>query len=507
MCRARRITVLDSGFCHIKFGVVQQSKGYTTLGRLSYQTNGYFNDGNRRADYGKYRGDHDGGLILLPHGASAEFADMGNFLMAAAFREVRVDAQGGRTIDFAFPRELPRELLRPVAAFVLAEFAAQGMAVRLDIEYPVASDEDYNPHCHAWLAQRVLEPDGFGKKRPEWDRQFLRDKARYARALIAGRLTLACALLGVAAYVDPRRNEERGLPQPAERIPSKFWRMYDRGVYVPGIEKLKDARRANKAAKAVRRSDVEASEKLHSVTVRNAVSRRHPPSDKVRQTRIKFVVPLAEENGATVRGTKEDKPEIVLITRDGSVVFDGEILNFEGVAGPARAQLIVKLARALDWAAIIVEGDSQSTDEIIVAGVVLGVTAINTCASENALKLIKKNFGHLLADIVRPLDPLSVVDELLATYTQFAEVEPQDTSSARPRSSVPAADFEIGEMTGPPVAEEEYEWRDIDGPWQDDPDDAVHAEFEDNEAEPESEPNFDDDEMPEPEPEPDPSGT
>jgi hypothetical protein len=316
-------------------------------------------------------------------------------------------------------------------------------------------------------------------------------------------------MLGVAAYVDPRRNDARGLREPEERVPAKFWRMYDRGVYVPGIEKLKSVRQANKAAaKVAQRPDAETSENLHSVTVRNAVSRRHPPSDEVRQAHINIVVPLAAENGVEVRGSKGSKPEIVLTTRDGSVVvFDGEILSFEGIAGSARAQLVVKLARALDWPAIIVEGDSQSTDEIIMAGVVLGVTAINTCASENALSLIKRNFGHLLADAVRPLDPLSVVDELLATYAQFAEVEPADTSSVRPRSSVPAADFEMGEMTGPSVAEEEYEWRDIDGPWQDDPDEAVHAEFEDNEAEPESEPNFDDDEMPEPEPEPDPSGT
>jgi hypothetical protein len=434
---------------------------------------------------------------MLPDGAPAEFADMDNFLMAAAFREVRVDAQGGRTIDFALPRELPRDLLRPVAAFAMADFAAQGMAIRLDIECPLASDEDYNPHCHAWLSQRVLERDGFGRKRPEWNRQFLRNLARYPRALIAGRITRACAMLGVAAYVDSRRNDERGLPQPEERIPAKFWRMHDRGVCVPGIEKLKAVRQANKAAKVARRPDVETSENPHSVTARNAVSSRHPPSDEVRQARINFVVPLAEENGADVRGSKESKPEIVLMTRHGSVVFDGEILSFEGVAGPARAHLIVKLARALDWPAVVVEGDVQSTDEIIMAGVVLGVTAINTCASENALRLIKKNYGALLADTVRPLDPLLVVDELLATYAQSA-----DTSSVRPRSSEHASDFEMRETMGFSVAEEENGWQDIDAPWQDDPDEAPHAEFEED-AEPESDSNFDDDEMPEP----DPAGT
>nr|WP_283842028.1 MobA/MobL family protein [Bradyrhizobium sp. KB893862 SZCCT0404] len=488
---------MNSGSCHIRFGVVQKRKGYTALARFAYQTNGYVNDGGRRADYGKYRGDHDGGLILLPHGASEEFADLGNFIMAASARDVRSDAQCGRTIDFALPRELLRELLRPVAAFVLAQFAAEGMAARLDIEYPVASDGDYNPHCHAWVSQRGLEADGFGNKRPEWDRQFLRDKSRYARALIAGRLTLACALLGVAAYVDPRRNEERGRPQPEERVPTQFWRMRDRGVYVPGLEKLIDTRRENKPVKAGRRSELEFSDKLQSVTVRNAVSQRHPPSDEVRQSRINFVVPFAVEEGAEVRVTKEDKPEIVLTTRDGSVVFDGAILSFEGVAGTARARLIVKLARALDWPAVIVEGNAQSTDQIITAGVILGVTAINTCASEDALKLINNQFGHLLADTVRPLDPLAVVDQLLAAYVPPAKVEPVDPSSVGPQSSEPASDPEMRE-TLEPSFDEESRWQD-NVPWQDDPDELDHAEF-DDEAEPETDPNFDYDEEPEPDP-------
>lgn len=272
--------------------------------------------------------------------------------------------------------------------------------------------------------------------------------------------------------------------------------MRDRGIYVPGIEKLVDTRRENKAVKAGRRSGLEFSDKPQSVTVRNAVSRRHPPSDEVRQSRINFVVPLAEEDGAEVRVTKEDKPEIVLTTRDGSVVFDGEILGFDGVAGTERARLIVKLARALDWPAVIVEGDARSTDQIITAGVILGVTAINTCASEDALGLIKKRFGHLLADTVRPLDPLAVVDQLLAAYVPPAKVEPVDTSSAGPQSSEPAFDLEMRETLEPSF--EESRWQD-DVPWQDDPDELDHAEL-DDEAEPETDPNFDDDEKPEPDP-------
>lgn len=66
------------------------------------------------------------------------------------------------------------------------------------------------------------------------------------RALIAGRVTLGCALLGVAAFMEPRSNEVRGLPEPEERIPTQLWRMHDRGIHVAPIEKLKLARQEKK---------------------------------------------------------------------------------------------------------------------------------------------------------------------------------------------------------------------------------------------------------------------
>ncbi len=134
------ITILDSGFCHIELGVVQRRKGHSALARFAYQVSTYVNYGGRRADYSRYSGEHQGGLILVPEGGAAEFADMGNLVRAAGFRETRIDAQEGRTVDFGLPRAVPAELLQPLAAFALAEFAARGMVVRLDIERPGASD-------------------------------------------------------------------------------------------------------------------------------------------------------------------------------------------------------------------------------------------------------------------------------------------------------------------------------------------------------------------------------
>jgi hypothetical protein len=188
---------------HINSKVIQRSRGGSALQRLVYQTCTYYNNGKSHADYSRFAGDHPGGLVLLPDGADPEFADECNFVMAVAFRETRVNAQEGRAVDFALPRELPEELLLPVASFVIAAFVRQGMAVRIDIECPQASDNGRNPHVHAFLAMRVLEPDGFGQKAREWNQQFRYDSGRYFRAVIAARVTLGCALVGVRSPHGP----------------------------------------------------------------------------------------------------------------------------------------------------------------------------------------------------------------------------------------------------------------------------------------------------------------
>jgi hypothetical protein len=426
------------GHCHIEQSVVQRSKGSSALHRLAYQMCTYFNDGVSHGDYGRFAGDHLGGVILLPPGSSAEFAEEYNFVRAVAFREVRADAQEGRTIDFSLPRELPSELLLPVAAFAMAPFAAQGMALRIDIECPLATDQFGNPHGHVFLSQRYLEANGFGKKGREWNAVFLHNLGRYVRAVIAARVTLGSALLGVSAYMDPRPNKVRGLQQPEERIPAPLWRMHERGIDVAPIEKLKAARLEKKVSNVDSPGSAKTGERPKGVVVRNAVYSRLPPTDEGRQQRINFVVPLALDAQAEACGSSSARAEIVLTTRDGLLSFDGETFAIEGRAGPAQAQLIVKLAEALDWPALVVEGDSSSADEIIIAGVPLGLTAINVCASDNAVRLIRKNYGHLLADTIRPLDPCNVIghmlkakpDKLDETDFDFDMLEPKSTGAA-----------------------------------------------------------------------------
>ncbi len=417
---------------HIQLGVVQLCNGNSALGRLAYQMCTSFNDRHRREDFTPFKDQHLGGLVLLPEGAPAEFADEGTFITAIASREKRVDAQAGRTLDVSLPRGVPKELLIPTAAFVVAPFVAQGMAIRLDVECPAASDGGTNPHAHAFLSQRTLEEDGFGKKYRPWNQLFLRNMGRHVRALVAGRVTLASALVGVGAYMDPRRNEIAGLPEPEVRVPQQQFRRHERGEFVASIENLKVARRHKKATEStLAAAEEKANEEPRSSVVANAVTRHRSMSIKQRRLNMNFVVQLASDAGAETFHSDED--EVTLSTRDGSTTFDGEKFTSSGIIGPAQARLIVILAQAFDWPAMVVEGNAGSADELIIAGVPIGLTAINRCASPRAILLIRRKYGHLLADTIRPLDPLAVAMEVL----EVADVVEAGNAEVRSESGVP----------------------------------------------------------------------
>lgn len=444
------------GHCHINSDVLQRSHGQSAIMQLGYQMCTYAADDRSHADYSRFAGDHLGGVILLPPGANAEFAEDLNFIMVTCFREKRKDAQEGRVINFALPREVPNHLLLLVAAFVMAHFAENGMALRIDVECPPASDAGSNPHAHCYLSQRILEKDGLGRKGREWNAQFRSNQGRDYRAIIAGRLTLACALLGIASFVDPRTNEERGLGEPEERYSKELIRKADR-VYVAPIEELKEKRREKKSIETGFISTVLAS---GTVTIESAVSNgastsnRAPTSNKKRVQRKISALQVAREIGI---GTRESHGAIELATDDGAIVFDGEMFTITNIASPSQAKLVVTLAKKLGWPALVVEGDSKSTDEIFLAGVPEAMVPINTCASDNTLALINNKFCHLFADAIVPLDPRSRVDTVMPMIHRDPDVvEPPSLAPATSREPESILEIiEIPEPSKPSAADEE----------------------------------------------------
>jgi MobA/MobL family len=375
---------------HYDVGVVQRSKGQSAFAFAAYTSCTRFNAGHRRGDYRRDAGSHVGTVLLVPPEAPAKYGDEGTFLMELA-AERRHDAQEGRCLTFAIPRDIPPELRPAVATFVIAHFARLGMVARMDIESPLASDGLPNPHAHVLLAQRSIDRLGFGNKQKVWDRLFRLHGGFHVRAIVAARLTLACAILGLPNHFDPRSNEKRGLPPAEPRLRRTLWKRQKAGETVPELEDLNRKRRARAAAAAKTSNDTGVS-LSPGLTVSNVVSRdlSGENGEAAIEAMATFFTGLGiaccRENGGL---RVEAGPGDTLLCLPDRIVANRKVSS--DVAG-----IIVRCARAVDWSAVVAVGDQGSLDNLIVAGVPEEFAVVNRPASSQALSHIRRQYGNLL---------------------------------------------------------------------------------------------------------------
>ena len=82
----------------------------------------------------------------------------------------KATAQLFREAELSIPRELdPAQRIALVRQFVQEQFVAKGMVADIGIHCPRASDGGEQPHAHVMLTMRDIGPDGFGKKRRDWN--------------------------------------------------------------------------------------------------------------------------------------------------------------------------------------------------------------------------------------------------------------------------------------------------------------------------------------------------
>ncbi len=396
-------------FCSIHTEPLKRSKRCTAAARLAYQSCSVATDCFRHVDYRRYAPYHVGGCVLLPVGAPAEFAHWEHFRTAAVSTETRKDAQEGRILDFALPRGVPRGLLLPLAAFALVPFLKFGMAVRLDVECVDASDGRPNQHAHSWISQRVMEQHGFGpKERIEWVPLFLRDSSRHVRALVSARLTLGCAILGIDAYVDPRRNEAKGGGSPEGRRPRWMFCARNEGRKIDEIEQLMKSRELKRKDKVPKQPP---GPKEGSVIVTNAAT-YYLGDKRASELRMRFA-DLAQKAGYELRA-QSGSPAVAL--SGASVAFDGRKFRIAATGGSQDAEIVARFVRELDWPGLVVKGGARLADLIAIAGAAEGVFMINRAPSAGARDLISRaSYGELKAAIARH-DPLGVAAKFLETF-------------------------------------------------------------------------------------------
>jgi ATP-dependent exoDNAse (exonuclease V) alpha subunit len=144
--------------------------------------------------------------ILAPVGAPGWVRDREMLWNRVHRAETRVNSRFARTLDVALPRELSEDAQLALArAYLHDEFVERGMVV----DFAIHRDADgRNPHIHAMMTLRELEPEGFGKKRREWNARSLlhgwrRQWTEYANQTLARE--------GHDARIDHRSYQERGI--------------------------------------------------------------------------------------------------------------------------------------------------------------------------------------------------------------------------------------------------------------------------------------------------------
>jgi hypothetical protein len=170
-----------------------------------------------------------------------------------------------------------------------------------------------------------------------------------------------------------------------------LWKRQKAGETVPELEDLNRKRRALAAAAAKTSNDAAVS-LLPGLTVSNAVSR--DLSGKKGEDALKVMaafftslgIACCPENGGL---RVEAGPSDTLLCLPDRIVANRKV-------SPDVAKIIVRCARAVDWSAVVADGDQESLDHLIVAGVPEDLAVVNRPASSQALSHIGRLYGDLL---------------------------------------------------------------------------------------------------------------
>lgn len=151
---------------HCSIAVVSRSGGHSAVAGAAYlsrsnlvnERDGLRHDFTRAHQHERLVADLG---IALPELAPERFADRSTLWNEVERVEKRADAQLCRRIEYALPDELPLAQQVELAARIVEDFRAEGMAVDCCIHQNV---DGTNTHAHMLMPLRPLTEEGFGAK-------------------------------------------------------------------------------------------------------------------------------------------------------------------------------------------------------------------------------------------------------------------------------------------------------------------------------------------------------
>ncbi len=232
---------------HFSAKVISRANGSSALASAAYRSAGRLYDErlDRHHDFMAKSGVIHS-EVMTPEHAPEEFYDREKLWNAVEAAERRRDAQLGREIEFAIPRELDRsDGIEFARDFVRDEFVSRGMIADLNVHWDIGTDGQPKPHAHVMLTMRSVDEAGFGAKVREWNRSELLEHWREAWGV---HVNQRLRELGIDARIDHRSFEDQGIDlEPQHKIGPAAARMAGEGLESERLEDHREIARENGA--------------------------------------------------------------------------------------------------------------------------------------------------------------------------------------------------------------------------------------------------------------------
>lgn len=217
---------------HLRFGVVQRSKGQSAVAVAADCTRVRLYD--RRLDRMQAPLPAKRGTlpilskVLLPDGAPARWHNREVLWNEAEACGRRRDACLARDVEFTLPSELlPYQAAALARDYVSVAFVAEGMVADLNVHWALRPDGQPKPYAQILLTMRRIGAEGFGLKEPAWNDRAAALRWRQLWSLMAN---ICLAAHGHAARIDHRSHAERGIAlEPQNKIGPNAARRAARG--------------------------------------------------------------------------------------------------------------------------------------------------------------------------------------------------------------------------------------------------------------------------------------
>lgn len=257
---------------HFHAGVIQRSKGHSTLAACAYLHAARLKDLRTGLlwNFTGKRGVLHSEVMAPPSAHSWVFdhSTLWNKVECATANK-RCDSQLATTLEFSLPRELDYPRWVEMVRTFLAPLVAEGRIADFAIHDPIGPDGTHNPHAHVMMTMNAIEPDGltFGNKRREWNPTFAGKKSKYvssADGLVQMRerwaqvANDALSAAGYPATLSAASLAQQGIDEPAGIHLGRAHHMRGKGMVLDRIEESE----AIQAEREIRRIDQE-SRRIH----------------------------------------------------------------------------------------------------------------------------------------------------------------------------------------------------------------------------------------------------